>query len=283
MVSLTDPEENTTYWSYGPLGWVATETICVDSTDLTRTLSYDARGNLVRTVDRNRRVIDYGYDSLSRQTTETWYDNLTDGGAQQNVRKAYLTEYDPSGLQSASGWHDCPAPNRVLQVKWQMPTQKAVRIGFFVLLLAASTLFFGKWFIEGAIGYTRRGVAPGFDKVPLEDQTLPGLSTAGPVRYRLFRHPHGSIHAVVSGSTTVKEMLRFAEEGGLDAIASTDVDRFKQDLVNYVNHQCAENPEMCVGKFSMGDLLIHGKLNDGNVLGAHRACDGAFFLSLSFP
>lgn len=31
-----DPEENVTYWTYSPLGLVATETINVNSTDLVR-------------------------------------------------------------------------------------------------------------------------------------------------------------------------------------------------------------------------------------------------------
>jgi len=103
MTSLTDPEENTTYWTFDPLGRVATETINVSSTDLTRTFSYDARGNLVRKVDRNGRVIDYAFDALSRQTSESWYDNLTDADAQQNVRKTYSTEYDPASRVAAVG------------------------------------------------------------------------------------------------------------------------------------------------------------------------------------
>jgi YD repeat-containing protein len=51
---------------------VATETINVDSSDLTRTFRCDAAGNRIRKIDRNGRVIDYAYDALLRQTTETW-------------------------------------------------------------------------------------------------------------------------------------------------------------------------------------------------------------------
>ena len=51
----------------------------------------------MRKIDRNGRVIDYGYDSLSRQTTETWYDDVEDADAQQNVRKTYVTGYDEGG------------------------------------------------------------------------------------------------------------------------------------------------------------------------------------------
>ncbi len=103
MTSLTDPEENTTYWSYSPLGQVATETINVDSTDLVRYYSYDARGNLTRKIDRNGRVIDYTCDSLSRQTTETWYDDVTDADAQQDAVTTYATTYDRVGRVATIG------------------------------------------------------------------------------------------------------------------------------------------------------------------------------------
>ena len=103
MTSLTDPEDNTTNWTFDPLGRVATETINVSSTDLTRSLEYDARGNLTRKIDRNARVIDYVHDALSRQTSEIWYDNVTDADAQQNVRKTYSTSYDEAGNVASIG------------------------------------------------------------------------------------------------------------------------------------------------------------------------------------
>ena len=54
MTSLTDPEDNTTTWTFDPLGRVATETITVSSSDLDRTFRYDAAGNLLRKIDRGR-------------------------------------------------------------------------------------------------------------------------------------------------------------------------------------------------------------------------------------
>ena len=49
------------------------------------------------------RVIDYAYDALSRRTTETWYDDLTDAEAQQDARKTYATTYDPAGRVESVG------------------------------------------------------------------------------------------------------------------------------------------------------------------------------------
>jgi YD repeat-containing protein len=40
----------------------------------TRTYQYDAVGNLIETTDRNGREIDYTYDKLDRNTSETWLD-----------------------------------------------------------------------------------------------------------------------------------------------------------------------------------------------------------------
>ena len=74
MTSLTDPEENTTRWAFGISGGVFTESINVNSADLVRTFEYNAAGNLPRKIDRNGRVIAYGYDH-STATSETWYDD----------------------------------------------------------------------------------------------------------------------------------------------------------------------------------------------------------------
>jgi YD repeat-containing protein len=50
MLTLTEPAGNTTTWTYGGFGRVATESIVVDGVTLTRGFEYDARGNLVRRV-----------------------------------------------------------------------------------------------------------------------------------------------------------------------------------------------------------------------------------------
>ena len=48
-------------------------------------------------------MIDYAYDSLSRQTSETWYDDLADADAQQNAEKTYSTTYDDAGRVASVG------------------------------------------------------------------------------------------------------------------------------------------------------------------------------------
>ena len=45
----------------------------------------------------------FAYDSLSRQTSEAWYDNVTDADAEQNVRKTYTTTYDEAGRVASAG------------------------------------------------------------------------------------------------------------------------------------------------------------------------------------
>ena len=41
--------------------------------------------------------------ALSRQTSEAWYDNVTDADAEQNVRKTYTTTYDEAGRVASAG------------------------------------------------------------------------------------------------------------------------------------------------------------------------------------
>ncbi|MFO7905998.1 MAG: hypothetical protein R6U98_25285, partial [Pirellulaceae bacterium] len=91
---LTDPEENTTQWTYGAHGHMISETITVSSNPLSRTFEYDAAGQLSRRIDRNGRVIEYSRDDLLRQTGETWYNNVTDADAAQNAVATITTEYD---------------------------------------------------------------------------------------------------------------------------------------------------------------------------------------------
>ena len=54
--------------------------------------------HLVRKIDRNGRVIDFAYDSLSRQTPEAWYDNVTDAEAEKVFEKAVATMSDGARL-----------------------------------------------------------------------------------------------------------------------------------------------------------------------------------------
>ena len=37
-------------------------------------------------------MTNFAYDSLSRRTTETWYDNVTDADVPQNARKTYTVD-----------------------------------------------------------------------------------------------------------------------------------------------------------------------------------------------
>ena len=74
--SLTDSENNTTSWRYDNLDRMTQDTITIDTTSgslsVTRFLEYDLVGNLTKKTDRNGRVIDYSFDRLDRLVTETW-------------------------------------------------------------------------------------------------------------------------------------------------------------------------------------------------------------------
>jgi YD repeat-containing protein len=75
MKSLTDPVSNTTSWSYNLLGRVSRERIVIDNVIYTRYFYYDSAENIVRKIDRNRRVTEWTFDGLNRHTSEIWYDD----------------------------------------------------------------------------------------------------------------------------------------------------------------------------------------------------------------
>ncbi|MEQ1903654.1 MAG: Ig-like domain-containing protein [Pirellulaceae bacterium] len=74
LVSLTDPNGNATRWGYDRLGRTSLET---NSQGNTQAFEYDAVGNIVRSTDRNRRIITYSPDLLDRMTDEVWYSATT--------------------------------------------------------------------------------------------------------------------------------------------------------------------------------------------------------------
>ncbi len=69
LASITDPNNNTTTFSYDGWNRVITET---NSLGKARGYTYDVGGNLARTVDRNGKIIQFDYDNLDRLTHETW-------------------------------------------------------------------------------------------------------------------------------------------------------------------------------------------------------------------
>ena len=69
MTNLTDPDNNTTTWTYTHADEVATE---VNPMGFATTYSYDLVGNVSSVVDPNSHQITYSYDGDNRETGETW-------------------------------------------------------------------------------------------------------------------------------------------------------------------------------------------------------------------
>jgi YD repeat-containing protein len=115
LTSLTDPDGNTTTWSYeqlpSPSGGgaggegsgpyrVTSETDALGDSSY---FAYDTAGNLVRYTDADGRVDVYQYDSQNRLTSETDYADAADADAQENPLDVFQYAYDSSGnLLSAS-------------------------------------------------------------------------------------------------------------------------------------------------------------------------------------
>ncbi|MCA9263161.1 MAG: RHS repeat protein, partial [Planctomycetales bacterium] len=86
-----DANQNETTFVYDPRGLLTSETSPLGN----RVYVYDDAGNLEQATDRNGRVIDYTYDTLSRRTSETWQ-----GDADSNV--GYFHYNEAGELTSAS-------------------------------------------------------------------------------------------------------------------------------------------------------------------------------------
>ncbi|MHB9048515.1 MAG: RHS repeat-associated core domain-containing protein, partial [Pirellulales bacterium] len=92
-LTLIDPDNNQTTWTYDGLNRVKTET---NQLTLARQFEYDAAGNLLKRTDRNGRVIEYVYDNLSRRTHEYWKDG-------QNTIRTIGYGYDAAGRMETAG------------------------------------------------------------------------------------------------------------------------------------------------------------------------------------
>ena len=85
---MTDPDNNTTTWSYDTLGRVTAE---FNPLNFTRSFHYDAAGNLTRKIDRDSRTIDYVYDNLNRNIAEKWLNSSN------SVIETIAFAYDAAG------------------------------------------------------------------------------------------------------------------------------------------------------------------------------------------
>ncbi len=94
-LSVRDPEQNLTVYTFDDLGHTTSETVTLTGQgSQTRGYFYDIAGNLTTVVDRNGRAIVYGYDPLNRQTSEVWYANTNDAELDQNRVNTFTFVYD---------------------------------------------------------------------------------------------------------------------------------------------------------------------------------------------
>ena len=90
-LSLTDPDGNTTFWTYNGEGQVTSQSEVValgyysdgtlDSTNANYYYRYDLDGNVTQSIDADGQVIQYQYNSANQETAETWYPTAADAEA----------------------------------------------------------------------------------------------------------------------------------------------------------------------------------------------------------
>jgi RHS repeat-associated protein len=103
LASMTDPDDNTTYYTYDALGRETGTSEEVSETastavDATNSYTYDGDNNLVQEIDADGRVDAYSYNDLDQQTQELWYANTTTAGEGSGyATNTIATSYDLSG------------------------------------------------------------------------------------------------------------------------------------------------------------------------------------------
>jgi YD repeat-containing protein len=93
VLSQTDPDGNTSFWSYDFDGWTTAEKITVPdgggSTTATQTFTRDADGNVTALVDYDGRLTTYRYNCLNEETWETWSADSDGSGTYHSIGYTY--------------------------------------------------------------------------------------------------------------------------------------------------------------------------------------------------
>ena len=105
LLEVVDPQPNSTVYAYDALNRVKTDVILNDqAVPLQRSYIYSDAGTLDRSIDRNGRVIKYGYDILDRLISEQWFADATDPTADTTLAWTYdkLDRVRTSGQREAT-------------------------------------------------------------------------------------------------------------------------------------------------------------------------------------
>ena len=117
VLSLTDPDNNATSWTYDGLGRETgqSETVALSyasmefyggryptnvsrsTTTATSSYQYDLAGNLTQATDADGRVTTYAYNAMNEETGETWYGDAADAAADTNSTGTVSYSYDVEG------------------------------------------------------------------------------------------------------------------------------------------------------------------------------------------
>ena len=122
-LSETDPDKNKTTYGYDGYDELASQsqTITVSSgtsVTATTTYNYDADGNLLQAADADANanggtgtgsVIVYAYNSVNEETSETWYNCISDANDQTGATNLITRAYDADGELLETQEIDCGA------------------------------------------------------------------------------------------------------------------------------------------------------------------------------
>ena len=94
LTSLTDPDGNTTTWTYNDQDQLIQETNPLGASAY---YSYDSAGDLTQYTDYDGRVREFTYDANHDLLSETWYADTADADAGQNADDVFQYAYNSAG------------------------------------------------------------------------------------------------------------------------------------------------------------------------------------------
>ena len=153
-MSLTDPDDNTTSYSYNAVNEQVSMT---NPMGYQYTYAYNAAGLLTSTTDADGRTITYGYNAIGQETSETWVGGSYTATYQYNAAgelteasdpySTYTYTYDADGQETSVSNAGTPGVtfSRGLSY-WPRPRMKVSR-GFFI---SAMTIVVGMAFCSFA-------------------------------------------------------------------------------------------------------------------------------------
>jgi len=151
-----------------------------------------------------------------------------------------------------------------------------------VVLVVVCSLPVARWLWEATVGFSRTGSSARIADVPLVGKHIDRFATDGSVQYHLEQHPHGTVFAILAGTTTFEEIDQLVDHEEMTRMSSENRGGDKQALIEILNLDGTRCQFTRPRGFSLDSIVYYGRLENGaTVTAAFQPDNGAFLMSVS--